>query len=93
MALAVFLLAKHGLSRLRLSSRPERMTRFLSAHTFGLYLVHPLVIRVLQDHFGLHTLSFHPIAAMAVIYAAVLALSLCLAWLLRRVPYIRKYVV
>ena len=72
MAAAVFLLAKHGLSRLHLSSRQEGAVRFLSEHTFGIYLVHPLVIRVLKDRLGLHTLSFHPIAALAVICAAVI---------------------
>ncbi len=93
MSVAVFLLAKHGLSRLRLSPRQETVVRFLSGHTFGIYLVHPLVIRLLKDRLGLHTLSFHPIAALAMIFAAVLTLSLGITWLLRRIPLIRKYVV
>lgn len=69
----------------------ERM-RALSRYTFGIYLVHPLILNGLED-LGLNNLSFHPLVSIPVIASLIFALSLGISWLLHRIPVLNRYVV
>ena len=61
-------------------------------HSFGIYLVHALVIDLLADR-GYHVLTWDPVWSVPVLSAAVFAISLTLAALLRRIPLIGKWIV
>ena len=61
-------------------------------HSFGIYLVHALVIDLLADR-GYHVLTWNPVWSVPVLSAAVFAISLTLAALLRRIPLIGKWIV
>ena len=89
----LFLLAKHGLSRLNLGSSARRWTVGLSACTFGVYLVHPLLITLCERWLGLTPLSFEPLLSIPVITVLVTVAAFGVAWLLGRIPGLRKYIV
>ena len=61
-------------------------------HSFGIYLVHALVIDLLADR-GYHVLTWDPVWSVPVLSAVVFAISLSLAALLRRIPVIGKWIV
>lgn len=61
-------------------------------HSFGIYLVHALVIDLLADR-GYHVLTWDPVWSVPVLSAVVFAISLTLAALLRRIPLIGKWIV
>ena len=92
MAVSVFLFAKGLCVKRGLSERGGRMVRNLSGLTFGVYLIHPLVISALSTC-GLTTLSFSPWLSVPAISALVVVLSLGATALLKRVPLLGDWVV
>lgn len=93
MALGVFLFGKHVLSRITLSEKGTPRLLRLSALTFGVYLVHPLLIDLCSRWLGLSTLSFDPVLAVLVITVLVTVVAFALSALLHYVPFLKRYVV
>lgn len=65
----------------------------LSKYGFGAYLVHALIIELLEMLFGFDSLSFTPWLSVPVISLAVLAVSLGISWVLNKIPFVNKYLV
>ncbi|MFJ9554243.1 acyltransferase family protein [Nocardiopsis sp. NPDC101807] len=72
------------------ADRPSRWTRALAPLTFTVYLLHVPVVVGLQ--YALAATTAGPVAAFAVVSAVGLPLSFALAWILRRIPYLRALV-
>ena len=85
-AAALFVFAKQHLRSL------PKWVAVPAKHSFGIYLVHALVIDLLADR-GFHVLTWDPVWSVPVLSAAVFAISLTLAALLRRIPLIGKWIV
>ena len=85
-AAALFVFAKQHLRSL------PKWVAVPAKHSFGIYLVHALVIDLLADR-GYHVLTWNPVWSVPVLSAAVFAISLTLAALLRRIPLIGKWIV
>ena len=85
-AAALFVFAKQHLRSL------PKWVAVPAKHSFGIYLVHALVIDLLADR-GYHVLTWDPVWSVPVLSAAVFAISLTLAALLRRIPVIGKWIV
>lgn len=90
---AVFLFGKHVLSGIRISEKWEKAVCRLSAYTFGVYLVHPLVLEKLQTLCGLDTLSFDPIVSVVVMAVLVTGISGLISMILHQIPLLKKYIV
>lgn len=60
--------------------------------SFAVYLIHPLFLNLAYKFFHVTPLSFPIGISLPLFFAAVLALSAGCAWLLRRIPPLRKYV-
>lgn len=93
MSVAVFTFGKNRLSGLRLSDRARSVVRKLSQYSFGAYLIHAMLISLLDRWFGLNALSFQPILSVPVIAVGVCAMSFALSALLHRIPLLNKYIV
>lgn len=65
----------------------------LSKYSFGVYLVHALVIEQLDKWFGLNTLSFNPILSVICIVVIVSVISFSVSAILNQIPIIKKYLV
>lgn len=85
-AAALFVFAKQHLRSL------PKWVAVPAKHSFGIYLVHALVIDLLADG-GYHVLTWDPVWSVPVLSAVVFAISLTLAALLRRIPLIGKWIV
>lgn len=59
--------------------------------TFGIYLVHPLLLDGLRQ-LGVTILIPHPILMIPVITILVLVFSMLISWLLKKIPFIGKIV-
>lgn len=93
MTMAIFLLGKYRFSRLSPGETGKKWLKNLSKCTFGMYLVHSLVLRGFQDILGWHTLAFHPALAIPTLTIAVAAVSWLIAWAVGKIPVLGKYVV
>lgn len=87
MSVAIFVFAKYHCGKM------PAWVRKLSRYCFGVYLVHPLVLELLQKIVHLDTLSFHPLIAVPVVILTVTVLSLGISAVLNHIPVVRKYLV
>ncbi len=62
----------------------------LSRYTLFVYLIHPFLLEHLKGRFGLDTLSFSPWLSVPLIAAMVFFLSVGAAWIIDRIPGIRR---
>lgn len=89
MSIAVFLFFREAAGNR--TPFPRRHPLSLAAKvSFGVYLSHVLFL-ILLSRLNITVLSFSPVLAVPVLAAAVLACSLAVAWLLSKLPVVRRY--
>ena len=93
MSAGMFLFAKYVLGSLALKEKTRGLIKKLSGDTFGVYLVHPLVLSQLRDTFHLNTLTFDPAVSVVLIELLAVLVSFGLSAALNRIPLLKKYVV
>jgi len=70
--------------------RPSRLKESLIRFGFGIYLIHPLPLRIMV-YFGLNYKVINPVLAIPLLTLLCLAVSYTAAWLISKLPY-GKYV-
>lgn len=85
-AAALFVFAKYHLHTL------PRAVGSLAQASFGVYLMHPLIIESLSAH-GIHVLAFDPWLSVPVLSVGILGVCWLASWLLARIPVVGKYLV
>ncbi|MBQ2661914.1 MAG: acyltransferase family protein [Clostridia bacterium] len=70
----------------------NRFVKKLSDYSFGVYLVHALVLEQLE-RFGLNTLSFNPLLAVICIGSLVTVISFAISACLHKIPIVNKWLV
>lgn len=83
---AIYVFAKYNLNRL------PKAVAWVADHSFGVYLVHALVIEQLQ-RYGFHVLTVDPILGVPMVSVAAFAISLAISVLLSKLPVVGKYLV
>ena len=95
--IATFVLFKYNFSGKEEKSSDSSMFRKLivklSKYSFGAYLVHDLVIQLINRVTGINAVSFNPIAAVPVIAVVTFVISFGVSALLNVIPGIKKYIV
>ncbi|MBE7064583.1 MAG: hypothetical protein E7384_02050 [Ruminococcaceae bacterium] len=89
-SVAVFVFFKYNSLK---SAKIGKIVGKLSTYSFGVYLIHALVIEFLDKQFGLNTLSFNPILAVPCIAVIVCVVAFTASWILNRIPILNKYIV
>lgn len=64
----------------------------LSKYSFGVYLVHFMIINVLYK-LGIDTLKFNPILSVAIISILVIVISYLISSVMHKIPYVNKWIV
>lgn len=59
---------------------------------FAVYLIHPVFLNVYYKLFGISPLDFNVLLSLPLFFMGVLLPSLLAAWLLRRIPFLCKWV-
>ena len=90
-ASGVFLLGRR-LFRRPYSARVQKGITVLSKATFGVYLVHPILIDVIKG-LGLDTITFNPYWSVPVITILVFLSSFLVSLILNQIPFVKKYLV
>lgn len=63
----------------------------LSSLTFGIYLIHYLVLEVLYK-FGINITMFHPILSIPILSIITFCIGGLIVWLIRKIPKVGKYI-
>ncbi|MDQ6966397.1 MAG: acyltransferase family protein, partial [Mariprofundaceae bacterium] len=67
----------------------QTFTTKLAMLSFGIYLVHPVVLEIINYH-GHESLQLPPLLAIPILATVTFALSWLGAWLIHRIPFLRK---
>lgn len=88
-AAAIFVWFRHNVTG---EGKLYPLVRKLSRYTFGVYLVHPFLLMILEI-LGINTLAFHPLLSVPVIGIAVTVGAFLVCYVLNKLPVTRKYLV
>lgn len=69
-----------------------KVLRRFSDMTFGVYLLHPFVLEVLKRQ-GITTTMLHPVISIPLLTVLVFILCLIPVWLLKKIPFLGKWIV
>lgn len=87
---ALFLLFTEKVDRIRFSPRVRRLIREVSLCTLGIYLMHLGLLEYLFP-LGIHSMSFTPVLCIPLFSLFCFAVCFVLSALLRRIPFIGKF--
>jgi surface polysaccharide O-acyltransferase-like enzyme len=91
-SIAVFVFGKNHLNK-KLDDKKTKRLVFFSKSILGIYLIHLLVLFLLDTVFNFNTLSFNPILSVPIIWFLVFATSTLLSIILNKIPFINKWIV
>lgn len=91
-AIGVFVFVKDKFGQREVSEKAGKILRLLSKYSFGVYLVHILVLDNLKYVFGFTTLSFNPVISVPIIGVLVFVISLAISAALNHIPLLKKTV-
>ena len=89
LSVAVFVFFKYNIKNLRTNI----IVSTLSECSFGIYLVHLLILEFFERHLGFDSGSFWPGASIPVLAISVFLISFIITFILRKIPFLNKYVV
>lgn len=87
-SVAAFVWFKNNLS---FEKKNSMLVKQLTKCSFGIYLIHILVMETLDEKLFLNTMSFNPIVSVPVIAVVVFVISFAIAALLKRIPVFKDY--
>jgi surface polysaccharide O-acyltransferase-like enzyme len=93
-AFALFVLFKTSTIPIRRKffEKYQKIIIFISGHTFGIYLVHDLVLRIIW-RIGLNSLTFNPLLSIPLIAIIDFIISLFIIIMIKKIPFLKKYIV
>lgn len=89
--IALFVLVKELCKNKRYSLETQEALKTYSSLTFGVYLVHVMLIALL-DRFGFSPITYNAGWMIPLIFFLVTPMSFFITWLLRKIPVVGKYI-
>lgn len=89
----VFVLVKAFFTRFTPSDRAKYLITRLSDCCFGVFLVHPLILRILRKTFHLTELTFNPSVSVLLMLLITAVVSFAISAVLNKIPYLKDYIV
>lgn len=90
MSVGVMVLFKEEVSRIRWSEEARKRISGISGLTFGIYLVHILLLKVCYGA-GINIQMLHPAVSVPLVSAAVFVCGAILTWMIHKIPVLGKY--
>lgn len=89
-SIAVFTLFKHTkFENIKLNNIIAK----LSKYSFGVYLVHALILEQVDELLGFNTLMFNPVLSIICVLLVVGIISFIISFILNHIPVLKKYIV
>lgn len=90
---SIFVFFKYHVKEEMLSQKVKVIIQRLSRYSFGAYLVHVMILELLENCLGINTLSIHPLVSVPLIGIFVFILSFGISGILNHIPVLKKYIV
>ncbi|GHU57663.1 hypothetical protein FACS189444_0110 [Spirochaetia bacterium] len=91
-AYALFVFFKENYVKIKISQKMEMIIIKISKDTFGIYLIHALIIQIFGI-IGINTLIINPILSIPVISIVVMVISYIGAIIIRKIPILKEYII
>lgn len=91
-AIAIFILFKNHISKIKLSNKSSNRLKKLSKLTFGIYLIHQIFI-ILATTYNIFNSSITSAFLTPVYTLIIFILSLLCSYLISKIPFINKYII
>lgn len=91
-SISVFVFFKYKVAKLHFSQKSRQIISILSGCSFGMYLVHILILDYLEK-LGFSTLTFNAAISVPVVSITVFALSFIVSAVIRHIPIVNKYII
>lgn len=88
---AIFTFAKYAISKVKITNFASKIIINLSNASFGIYLIHIAVICSFTLGLNFYTTTYNPIFSIPVISICVFVISLIIINIMKKIPYINKY--
>ena len=88
----IFIFFKNLFANFQNNGKFVKLITKLSALSFGIYLIHVAVWEIIWKKLQITTLSLNPIISVPLLSLAVFAISALLAFILSKIPILRKVV-
>lgn len=85
-SIAIFIFFKNNFYNLRINKKYKKIIKKIGKSTFGIYLIHPLLIEELDRNFKFNSLSLNPIYNVIFLTSIIFFISLILMIFLYRTP-------
>jgi len=92
-AVSVFVLVKSIISKFKFSDKTINVISLLSKYSFAAYLIHALILTMLNKFANLHSLTFNPILSIPIVSTTTFILSFGISAILNHIPIVKKYLV
>jgi surface polysaccharide O-acyltransferase-like enzyme len=91
-AYGVFLLFRQVFENMEFSDKSKKIIMKLSKNTFGIFLIHALIIQI-SGEIGINAILINPILSIPLISISVMIISHILTTVINKVPVLNKYVI
>ena len=91
-SISIFLFFKRHFNEPK-NNRKIKLIQNLAKYTFGIYLIHPLIIETIKKKLNIFYLDFNIIFLIPIIALLIFILSLVISIILDRIPLIGKFLV
>ena len=92
-SVGVFLFFRYNICKIAISDKMEKFILKLSKYSFGMYMVHAMVIEQLNKILGLNTLTINPLFSVPIIGIIVFVISGGISYVFNHIPKLKKYIV
>lgn len=93
MSIGIFLFVKNVIVRINWKEKSLKCIRRFSQYSFGMYLVHALILDKFDTMLGINTLSYSPIYSVIILTLGVTIVSYIVSGILNHIPVLKKYIV
>ena len=91
-AISVFLFIKNLFNKYTFNEKILNFISWLSKYTFGIYLVHVLLIKFVHKYNILDNIHIHIIILPLIYCIAIFILSFVISFIISKIPFINKYI-
>ncbi len=89
-SISVFIFVKYNAEKW---GKINKLVFFLSECSFGVYLIHVLVLEQFKNTLQINTLSFNPLLSIPLLVAVIFIISLGMVMIIKKIPILNKYII
>ena len=92
-SISVFLFFKNNFNNLKINKKQNKIIQNISKLTFGIYLIHPLIIETIIKHLHFFNLQINIIVLIPMLNIFIFLLSLIISLIIKNIPFIGDYLI